>query len=677
MIMKSIVLILIVITCISLNAQVIPDSVRVEWENAGYDGELPNLASIANVMDYGATGNGEINDWQSVIDAMNAIGNNSGVIYFPPGIYLMENALNLPSGIVLRGAGSDSTSIHFDLNQQAQNCITINGQASSDFVDVTGGLNKGSSVLETEDASLFATGDYAELRQENGDWDSNPASWAENVVGQMVKVIAVDGENITIDQPLRIDYDLELHPEIRKIEPAQDIGIECLKIKRIDNVSSGSSDNISMSMAANCWVIGIESDTSVTSHIDIVTSKNIEIRGNYIHHAFTYNGSGKRGYGITLNNHSSDCLIENNILRYLRHAMMVKTGANGNVFAYNYSIEPHRNEFPSDAGGDLSLHGHYAFANLFEGNIVQNIIIDHYWGPSGPYNTFFRNRAGLYGIIFTSSEVETDFQNIVGNEVTNTQWFHGLYALSGTGHFEYGNNVKGTIIPSGTDDLADTSYYLTQQPYFWDVAETWPSIGIPNDLDSGNIPAEQRYLGGGPYTVCREFSPSEQTITLQNGYQFVSSNLIPENADMIEILENLMDNGSLGFVRNSNGDVLQKIGPNWINGIGDWNTIEGYVFYMNMTDSFSIAGEQMDATTPINLETGYQFVSYLPDSPIDAMTAFQSILNEDLEFVRNTNGNMLRKIGPVWVNNIGDLSPGEGYLIKMNNQAEMIYNIVK
>jgi hypothetical protein len=124
------------------------------------------------------------------------------------------------------------------------------------------------------------------------------------------------------------------------------------------------------------------------AHVMIEYSKNIEVSGCYIHHSFGYDGSGTRGYGVCLRQHASDCLVENNFFRFLRHAMMVKEGANGNVFGYNYSIEPNRSEPIADFSGDISLHGHYAFANLFEGNIVQNIIIDQFWGQSGPHNTF-------------------------------------------------------------------------------------------------------------------------------------------------------------------------------------------------------------------------------------------------------------------------------------------------
>jgi len=38
----------------TLSAQVIPDSLRVDWSDAGYDGTIPDPSLIVNVKDFGA-----------------------------------------------------------------------------------------------------------------------------------------------------------------------------------------------------------------------------------------------------------------------------------------------------------------------------------------------------------------------------------------------------------------------------------------------------------------------------------------------------------------------------------------------------------------------------------------------------------------------------------------------
>ena len=501
----KIILLIITIMNIQLNliGQVIPEDKRVDWESAIQNINIKQPAIQLNVMDFGATGNGITNDQPAIMNAINNLSGQLGYIYFPSGEYLIEQPLEIPDSCILKGEVTNSTSLILNMGGDAVNCISFSKPQSAGYTNISDGLEKGSNLITVDNISSFSSGNYIEIRQKNGDWDVVPISWADYSVGQITKIVAINGNSLQIESPLRIDYSIELDPEVRPIEPLSNAGIQCMKIKRIDEPEDGAGANIFFNMAANCFVIGVESDKSVGAHVSINTSTNLLIEGSYFHHAFTYDGVGMRGYGVALSQHSGECLITNNIFKHLRHAMMIKTGSNGNVFSYNYSIEPFRSEPIHDAPGDVSFHGHYAFSNLWEGNIVQNIVIDHYWGPSGPFNTLFRNRSELYGIIMTTSELlETNKQNFVGNEVTNTTFLHGLYTITGGNHFEYGNNVKGVIIPSGTNNLNDNSYYLTSTPHFWSIFLPWPSVGFPNQLGDGTIPAKLRYNSSQENTIC-------------------------------------------------------------------------------------------------------------------------------------------------------------------------------
>ncbi|MBI9037004.1 MAG: hypothetical protein JEY97_02620 [Bacteroidales bacterium] len=140
----------------------------------------------------------------------------------------------------------------------------------------------------------------------------------------------------------------------------------------------------------------------------------------------------------------------------------------------------------------------------------------------------------------------------------------------------------------------------------------------------------------------------------------------------MELLEDLLFDGSLEFVRNSAGQMFHKVGWYWVNNIGNWNTGEGYLFYMNSPVEISIEGELFDPTIPLNLDEGYQFAPFYYTEYMDVLQASSEIL-DNLDFIRNTEGLMLTKIGPHWINNIGDFRYGEAYLIKMNNAAELVY----
>jgi len=163
-----------------------------------------------------------------------------------------------------------------------------------------------------------------------------------------------------------------------------------------------------------------------------------------------------------------------------------------------------------------------------------------------------------------------------------------------------------------------------------------------------------------------------QIYNLSAGYQFISSSIVPPDPDMIEVMTDVL-NENLDFVRNSQGQTLRKIGPNWVNNIGNWIIEEGYLVKMFAEDSFTIEGDLVDPSTPIALFEGFQFVSYLPLVQIDALEAFESIIGDNLVFIRNSQAQTLRKIGPNWINGIGNCIPKQGYLIKMINEGELIY----
>ncbi len=175
-----------------------------------------------------------------------------------------------------------------------------------------------------------------------------------------------------------------------------------------------------------------------------------------------------------------------------------------------------------------------------------------------------------------------------------------------------------------------------------------------------------------PVEMTVEPSGGIQMFDLEPGYQFISSNLVPPDPDMIVLMEDIL-NENLDFVRNSQGEILHKIGPNWVNGIGDWIIEEGYLVKMFEEDSFVIYGSKVMPSTPILVEPGFQFVCYFPDTPMDALIAFETIICDNLDFIRNSHGQTLRKIGPNWINGIGDCQPQEGYLVKMFAVDILIY----
>jgi hypothetical protein len=423
---------------------------------------------------------------------------------------------------VLKGAGADSTYFVFDLANASTNCINLQGTADPVFQPLTGGYTLGSNYVICNNAgSQFSSGDYIEMRQLNGTWNSNPATWAEYSVGHLSRVTSVSGDTLFLVDALRMSLDASLSPEIRKIYPVTNAGLECFRLSRTDSLAPGTNYGMYLFKAWNCLIKGVESYKSIGAHLLAEVAAHCEIRDSYFHEAYTYDGANTRGYGVVMGEHACSNKIENSVFRKLRHAMMIKQGANGNVFGYNYSREVLRTEFPSNASGDISVHGHYPYANLFEGNVCQNIAVDQAWGPSGPRNVFFRNRAELYGFIITSGTIQSDSQAVVGNTIPSFAPFTGLYLFNGSGHFTYGNTVQGVIQPSGTSSLSDSSCYLDSVPDFMYTVNGFPPIGTGGSGAETNA-AKLRFTNGASPAICGQETttvnevPADELLPLVN-----------------------------------------------------------------------------------------------------------------------------------------------------------------
>ena len=484
---------------INLYGQVLPSHRSVNWANSGFRGTIPSPTNQISILDHGGIGDGTTDNSSAFQNAVTALGGNQGIIFFPTGNYFFSSNLNLPDSLIIRGNGSNSTTLTFDLGG-SNNLINVQGSATQDTTSFSSNATKGDHQISVLDASNFLAGDYIRISQVDSGLVTS--SWALGTVGQIVKINQINNNTISLDSELRKDFDLVIKPKIQKIIPKKNIGIECLKITRLDETNPSHTSSIRFKFAAQSWVKGVESDITNFAHVTIDASTNITITGSYFHHAFDYGGGG-RAYGVMIQQTGNECRVEDNVFEHLRHSMIVQSGANGNVFGYNYSYDPFwtGTSLPDDAAGDMVCHGNYVFANLFEGNIAQQAVIDSSHGKNGPLNTFFRSREELYGIVITDSLSHE--QNFIGNEITNGPHDTlGLYYLLANNHFEHANNIRDTIYPSGTDTLEDISYYNNAIPNFMPYNYPYPSIGIPNVINSNSIPAKDRTAAGGPFTTC-------------------------------------------------------------------------------------------------------------------------------------------------------------------------------
>lgn len=408
-----------------------------DWTNVGKYTTADKTIPVLNIKDFGGIADNNTDNAPILSKAILSLNGKAGVIQFQEGNYFFGKTLVIPSGITITGQGSDKTIFNFNLNGNGD-AFSIQGKSTNITTNIISGTEKESKTIKVANATNFSINDFCTIKQNANALLNN--DWAYNSFFQIVRITKISGNEISFSSPLHLNFPASNQVILTKLNPVTDVAIQDVKIKRMDATSAQAS-SLFFNYAVNCQVSGVELENSNYALITLQSAAFCTVNGNYMHYAFDY-GSGGKGYGIVLQFGANDNLIVDNIAEHLRHAFLLQATANGNVVAYNYSFDPFWKQsfFPSGSSGDIVLHGNYPYSNLFEGNILQNLVIDDSHGVNGPFNTFFRNRMESYGIFMNANSGNT--MNFIANEITGSGFLKGLYSIEGT-HQEIANTIKG------------------------------------------------------------------------------------------------------------------------------------------------------------------------------------------------------------------------------------------
>ncbi|NOX18896.1 MAG: T9SS type A sorting domain-containing protein [Chlorobi bacterium] len=465
-----------------------------DWHNSGLQYEIPQH-HIDSSVDINSFFNPD-SDGTFFNDAFARAlrflsGSEKYLVYFPEGEYHFNAPLQVPDGIVLKGDGSDRTKLFFDFGDEKANCINVTGAGGDEvFVDqpITAGENE---IIISGADGIFTVGGLIEIKQgENEGGETHLPK--EYLKGQIFEIENVSGDVVKTKKNIRLGYDLfnQWNKPLKAVplNPVENAGIEDLFITRTTQPASSGGALVNFGIAYNCWLSGVELFMGANNVVMIGRSKNIEIRGCYLHEAYNY-GAGGNGYGVSIGGSSTDCLVENNIFESLRHSMILSQSANGNVFGYNASVNKPDGNWDESS---LNCHGHYPYLNLFEGNYAEFAEIDFVWGENGPFNTYFRNyiyHEGYFLGTMHNQQIEIEDGNNGANVVAN------LAKVSPAGEDNFiAANFRFEDIPEDST-YEEISYYKNEKPDFIDGNLSWPCFGLKPNTGAvvlNDIPAMER-----------------------------------------------------------------------------------------------------------------------------------------------------------------------------------------
>ncbi|MDP2336788.1 MAG: CARDB domain-containing protein [Bacteroidota bacterium] len=171
-------------------------------------------------------------------------------------------------------------------------------------------------------------------------------------------------------------------------------------------------------------------------------------------------------------------------------------------------------------------------------------------------------------------------------------------------------------------------------------------------------------------TVKNVSSTSTQSISLSAGWNIFSANVIPDNLNMKDIFQSLIDAGKLKKVMDEAGKALENFGVfgGWKNNIGDMIIGRGYKVNVKEPAILVLQGTPVPLPMDINLNTGWNIMAYPSDKLQNALTVFQPLIDAGkLKKVMDEAGLALENFGVFggWKNNIGNLTPNKGYKVNM------------
>jgi hypothetical protein len=395
------------------------------------------------------------------------------VVSLAAGTYTVTNTITVPSGVVLRGAGSNATSgtvIKSTMGGPVLSIGTMMDTACYDGSGFDGAAKpklaadalKETSTLTVASGAGFMAGDLALVdQQDSAEVSEGDCSFFKRVAGygesERVEVAMVSGNTLTLTTPLHWTFKTAQAAQISRVSaPAiKWAGIESVVVQggRPGGYPGQNAGGIDVSNAAYSWVKDVEVDgTTSGMPIRLNATYRCVVRDSHVHNSYSY-GFGQDNYGIVLACGAADNLVENNISRFLNKPILFNNSGGGNVIGYNYAD----NSWSCDGNNDdgfqevnIDCHCAWPHMELMEGNWAPHMGATTTHGNAG-YLTYFRN----YG----SSQWGPSKAGTAGSAIIWSQPFVPQYANVGVLDFP-SPDVKMTVIGNVLGSTGDTSLGL-------------------------------------------------------------------------------------------------------------------------------------------------------------------------------------------------------------------------
>ncbi len=206
---------------------------------------------------------------------------------------------------------------------------------------------------------------------------------------------------------------------------------------------------------------------------------------------------------------------------------------------------------------------------------------------------------------------------------------------------------------------------------------TLDATGLPEERFHGQFVIDHNGWGKQtiiPITLDVVMGPFRtiRTIQLNRGWNLVSINLQPDIEDIPELTRPLVESGQLLFMKDGFGRFFSPARN--FNNIPGWSVSQGYLMKVRSDCSLDLQGITVMADDPIQLSEGWNMVAYYPRFPTPAEVALSGI-EEHLIIAKDGYGGFY--LPQYNFNNMSIMREGCGYKIKVDQDVELIYQIMR
>jgi hypothetical protein len=242
-----------------------------------------------------------------------------------------------------------------------------------------------------------------------------------------------------------------------------------------------------------------------------------------------------------------------------------------------------------------------------------------------------------------------------------------VLVMSTFSHF-YGNSVE--TLGQGWGTISEGQAWalrINQMPH---------DVGLDNN-DSYVIDARQRVMGDDT-TCIEEYALEGCNVTvsgepvhmleLAEGWNIISTFINTQNRDFVDVVTPIRE--QMMIAKNYLGQAFM---PEWdYNAIGNWQPGQGYQTKVVEAVTLNIHGPIIQPEhTPVTLYEGWNMIGYLRMNPADLQEIMVQIVDQVI-IAKNNNGNAY--LATYDFNGIGNMVPGQGYQIKVNENVDLVYN---